>query len=808
MKRLLYFLVFALFIFCNANSVEKISLEWFKGYGGKGGDMFRFVGYDKAGNYYITGIIEKDSIYFGNGIGIDFTNINSGYFLLKFNSNDVCQWARTTKPVKYQECKIMPYNLSVDNEGNIVILSTWYRSDYQQVKGIDFGNGIVLDGKGHVDILLLKYDSKGNCIMGKTIGGKNFDSDYSMCLDKDNNIYISGYSNYGEVDFGNGITLKMDSSHTGHFAKYSKDGNCLWAKKLSHPNSNSGNSAGHIVICPNGTIILSGSFAVNTDLGDGKFVTFKNSGIYDYETFIANYSLDGNLNWVKVYENPQTNLFSKFAIKQNSEFYFTGTIKADTLLAPGFPLKLTGSSNFYLAKCDSKGDLLWAKSFGGDGTDDGFVYVDNQDRLYLYGYTISNTLDFGNNKIIQSDSGKAALFLAAIDDLGNVTALSTVKGIVKDDFTSLSDVNDLKRDGNGSFLMTGYFNGSVTDNKTTYTSSGNCDAFLVKFHSSCFAYTGLNSTSSLYYVRSAEEMNSFIRLTPSKPMNIGALWYNKRLPVKQGFATEFKFRMSDPDNSTDDGSLPGADGIAFVIQNEHSMISGSYGGGIGFEGIQNSLAIEFDTYKNVGDPYNDSDGNHVAVFCNGSKSNVPNHKLSANLGTTNNIMPLKADGTFYYAQVNYNYEKKILQIYLDTTGLFLTPVLEIDSLDISKLLNLENGTDAYVGFTSGTGTSYESHDILQWSFCPEIADPVLSVEDYKFVPYGEQFLINPNLVADFIEISVRAIHELPLQSIEIFSTLGLKVLESEWKEKIDVSGLPSGVYFVRIGDKASKFIKI
>ncbi|MEI6088839.1 MAG: T9SS type A sorting domain-containing protein [bacterium] len=64
--------------------------------------------------------------------------------------------------------------------------------------------------------------------------------------------------------------------------------------------------------------------------------------------------------------------------------------------------------------------------------------------------------------------------------------------------------------------------------------------------------------------------------------------------------------------------------------------------------------------------------------------------------------------------------------------------------------------------------------------------------------------VSPNPVSDYLTISSNQ----GIGKIEIFSTLGLKVLETEWQEKIDVSGLLAGVYFVRIGNKVEKFVKI
>ena len=71
-------------------------------------------------------------------------------------------------------------------------------------------------------------------------------------------------------------------------------------------------------------------------------------------------------------------------------------------------------------------------------------------------------------------------------------------------------------------------------------------------------------------------------------------------------------------------------------------------------------------------------------------------------------------------------------------------------------------------------------------------------------PVSNIISIYPNPVSDYIKISSNH----ALEKIEIFSAIGMKVIETEWKERIDVSGLLPGVYFVKFGDKVSKFIKI
>jgi len=84
----------------------------------------------------------------------------------------------------------------------------------------------------------------------------------------------------------------------------------------------------------------------------------------------------------------------------------------------------------------------------------------------------------------------------------------------------------------------------------------------------------------------------------------------------------------------------------------------------------------------------------------------------------------------------------------------------------------------------------------------------------------KEFSISPNPATDFLEISYSdANHTLKgvvNTDIAIFNVLGEKIpprlissaTPQEWNFRLDVSSLPSGVYFVRVVDKVGKFVKI
>lgn len=346
--------------------------------------------------------------------------------------------------------------------------------------------------------------------------------------------------------------------------------------------------------------------------------------------------------------------------------------------------------------------------------------------------------------------------------------------------------------------------------------------FIQSYYDKCdettFEFKDFWDTRKLHFTGSAAQKDSVLRLTKTIPATYGAVWYKDKLPVKNGFTTNFKFCMTNGYNDYDDGSLPGADGIAFVIQNLGLNAAGQEGGGIGYANISNSLAIEFDTYKNV--LLYDSNGNHIAVFSNSKTMNSSDHGSKANLGTSFKVITMKADSTIYYAKIDLNVKPNTLRVFIDTTDSFGDAVLEVDSVDLSRLLALENGYKAWVGFTSATGTSWENHYLISWDMCPT---PVWGITDYQ-----ENYNLEihnivtaeyPNPFPDKIIINY-IFEESSNVNLTIYDIYGRECSElvnefqnpGEHSIQWDSGNFSSGVYYyvLRIGNKVIKkyFIKV
>ena len=144
----------------------------------------------------------------------------------------------------------------------------------------------------------------------------------------------------------------------------------------------------------------------------------------------------------------------------------------------------------------------------------------------------------------------------------------------------------------------------------------------------------------------SHQVKNVLRLTDGQPGEPpeSSTWFKIAQPVNSGFTTYFRFQIH---NATECCGGPG-DGLAFVIQNSSST-DASYGargagltavgvgnGGLGYAGIPNSLAIEFDTAANAWDPTMNGN-NHVAVQGCGLNS-------TTHLPNTNG--PVHTSGTF------------------------------------------------------------------------------------------------------------------------------------------------------------------
>jgi hypothetical protein len=220
-------------------------------------------------------------------------------------------------------------------------------------------------------------------------------------------------------------------------------------------------------------------------------------------------------------------------------------------------------------------------------------------------------------------------------------------------------------------------------------------------------YPDFSSVAGLQLNGAAAQVGNVLRVTPSAPNQAGSVFSTSAVTLTSqvSFSTFFSFRMSQPGGISDsDGQ--GADGLVFVVQTV-SNTAGSAGGGIGYLGLNNSVGIEFDSWDNGGGPggLGDPNGNHVAINTNGNLA-AP---LDVDVVGPNRLN----DGNIWYAWVDYNGPTDLLEVRLSTTSSRPAAAHSSATVDLTGVLG---STNAFVGFTSGTGSAYNHHDVLSWEF--------------------------------------------------------------------------------------------
>mmetsp|Transcript_27793 Transcript_27793/g.90416 ORF Transcript_27793/g.90416 Transcript_27793/m.90416 type:complete len:554 (-) Transcript_27793:1828-3489(-) len=271
-----------------------------------------------------------------------------------------------------------------------------------------------------------------------------------------------------------------------------------------------------------------------------------------------------------------------------------------------------------------------------------------------------------------------------------------------------------------------------------------------------------------------------MRLTPAAPSRKGSIWYQTPQNVTNGFITSFKFQLTarnrfcrqvvDAHADQMKGTaltfeldqclrmewnasewnqrvygLGGGDGFAFVLQSNGSSSVGESGDQLGYGGIPDSLAIEFDTFANrdIGD-INDL---HVAVHTGGCRTpnSASQQTCLASYGSLRNTGRLLQDGEVHQVMIVYTpgvqfnpqsqqqwSSKRYLNQFIkaDGAGTLRVFIDDMSSAILNMPLSLKyamklNQGAAFVGFTAATGSMWQSHDILEWEFRQYSADPSL-----------------------------------------------------------------------------------
>ncbi|GAH33416.1 unnamed protein product, partial [marine sediment metagenome] len=162
---------------------SNMDFAWNRTWGTVDGDFAEDIACDSEGNIYIVGWTNNDT---AGGYDI---------LLIKYNNLGIQIWNRTWGGVGTD----YGYGIAIDSSNNIFVVGQFLNSS-----------------TSHLDVALVKYDSLGTQIWNRTWDQTNTENEvgYGVAIDNNDNIYITGYAYIPGLD-KQALLVKYDE--TGHY---------------------------------------------------------------------------------------------------------------------------------------------------------------------------------------------------------------------------------------------------------------------------------------------------------------------------------------------------------------------------------------------------------------------------------------------------------------------------------------------------------------------------------------------------------------------------------------------------------------
>lgn len=379
--------------------------------------------------------------------------------------------------------------MDVDQKGHIYTVGNFYGTG-------DFdpgANTINLTSAGNSDIFISKMLPSGEISWIKRIGGLGNDIPYTINIDNNDYIYVSG-TYEGVVDFDPGVnvdSLKSVGSSDVFVLKLDDNGNYLWSKSMGGKNVDGSLS---LITDDMGNAYITGYFSGTADFNPGSG-TFNMTAQGGYNVFIVKISNNGTFGWAKNIGSSGNEEGNSIAIDGDGYIYVTGYFTGTVDFDPGsssFFLTSTGGTDIFAVKLDLDGDFVWAIKMGGNLNDYGkSIAIDASGGVITAGY-YAGTADFdpGKGYANLSSVGSFDLFISKLSGSGNYTWAKSIGGLDNDQAYGLAV------DESGNISLTGSFKGSVDFDPDPVSgfdlvSNGIEDVFLLQLNASGnFLYAG------------------------------------------------------------------------------------------------------------------------------------------------------------------------------------------------------------------------------------------------------------------------------------------------------------------------------
>jgi hypothetical protein len=324
-----------------------------------------------------------------------------------------------------------------------------------------------LTGYGSLEGFVAKYTSDGDFLWARVISGPAEDLARGVTTDGNGNIFVVGH-------FTDTITFAISETDTA--AAKSEGGQDVFVVKYSA----NGDFVWHLTGGGTGDdtatdidwyrwsdkLYISGGFENRAGFGT---VTILSNGLSD--AFLMKIDGGGNAHWIRNGGGLEHDIAASVAVANDGAIYIAGDFY-DQALFDGTTLQATGSSDVFLAKFDADGNMLWAETNGGTSVDVATsVGTDLNGNVFVSGYYQGTTFfqGFSASAISYND-----VFVSKFDGDGNCQWLSSAGSWGLDNCLGMAVAWD------GSTYLTGFFEEELFSQGVSFEGDG-YDIFILNY---------------------------------------------------------------------------------------------------------------------------------------------------------------------------------------------------------------------------------------------------------------------------------------------------------------------------------------
>ena len=336
------------------------------------------------------------------------------------------------------------------------------------------------------DAFIAKYNATGILIWSTYLGGTDDEGITAIGLDTTGRLYVTGWTRSANGISTSGTAQPIYGGGNDAFlACFDTSGTRIWGTYYGGSGDENANGIGGLYVSPAGDCFITGrTNSSNSIATTGSHKPLRSAASTD--VFIAKFNKNGQRIWGSYFGDGTSaeSSVGQAIVASGNSLYITGYTSCSAGIAsPGAfqAAKSGGTSDAYVARFDTSGQLAWGTYYGGTAIDRGLAINANANGVYVGGITTSTTGIASSAAYQAAIGGSQDIFLACFSFTGQRNWATYYGGTGSDAIGQ-----NLVLDAFGDIYLSGNSNSAnniASAGAIQATLGGSSDVVMAKFNS-------------------------------------------------------------------------------------------------------------------------------------------------------------------------------------------------------------------------------------------------------------------------------------------------------------------------------------